>query len=200
MEEIILDNTEQCQHNTHFIRNLLDDIINNTLGNLEKSSDESKIITCHRNEMPAIVQQFTWDDLMIPILNDIQTSITENHRASLSASSIDASFLKLEFKIYELNKSVISELALLNKKMDSFSEHFKKLVNSSLPSQQEKPLEENISLLKKNLCTKDKIMNKLVETQNTVLNTISAKYNNQYSNTLNESCSSLPSDNLNQTV
>ena len=200
MEEIILDNTEQCQHNTHFIRNLLDDIINNALGNLEKSSDESKIITCHRNEMPAVVQQFTWDDLMIPILNDIQTSITENHRASLSASSIDASFLKLEFKIYELNKSVISELALLNKKMDSFSEHFKKLVNSSLPSQQEKPLEENISLLKKNLCTKDKIMNKLVETQNTVLNTISAKYNNQYSNTLNESCSSLPSDNLNQTV
>ena len=65
--------------------------------------------------------------------------------------------------------------------MDSFSEYFNKLVNSSLTSQQEKSLEENISLLKKNLCTKDEIIKKLVETQNTVLNTISAKSNNQHS-------------------
>ena len=98
-------------------------------------------------------------------------------------------------KIYELNKSVNSELALLNKKMDSFSEYFNKLVNSSLTSQQEKSLEENISLLKKNLCTKDEIIKKLVETQNTFLNTISAKYNNQHSNTLNQSSSFLLSKN-----
>ena len=38
MEEVISDDTEQCQQNTHFIRNLLDDIINNALGNLENSS------------------------------------------------------------------------------------------------------------------------------------------------------------------
>ena len=79
--------------------------------------------------------------------------------------------------------------------MDSFSEYFNKLVNSSLTSQQEKSLEENISLLKKNLCTKDEIIKKLVETQNTVLNTISAKYNNQHSNTLNQSSSFLLSKN-----
>ena len=48
--------------------------------------------------------------------------------------------------------------------MDSFSEYLNKLVNSSLPSHQEKFLEENISLLKKNLCTKDEIIKKLVET------------------------------------
>ena len=65
--------------------------------------------------------------------------------------------------------------------MDFFSEYFNKLVNSSLPSQHEKSLEENISLLKKNLCMKDEIIKKLVETQNTVLNTISAKSNNQHS-------------------
>ena len=59
--------------------------------------------------------------------------------------------------------------------MDSFSEYLNKLVNSSLPNHQEKSLEENISLLKKNLCTKDEIIKKLVETQSTVLNTISAK-------------------------
>ena len=38
-EEIVLDDTEQCQQHILFIRNLLDDIINNALGNLEKSSD-----------------------------------------------------------------------------------------------------------------------------------------------------------------
>ena len=59
--------------------------------------------------------------------------------------------------------------------MDSFSEYFNKLLNN------EKSLEENISLLKKNLCMEDEIIKKLVETQNTVLNTISAKSNNQHS-------------------
>ena len=82
--------------------------------------------------------------------------------------------------------------------MDSFSEYLKKLVNSSLPSHQEKYLEENISFLKKNLCTKDEIIKKLVETQSTVLNTISAKANNQHSNTQNQSSSSLPSNSLNE--
>ena len=62
-------------------------------------------------------------------------------------------------------------------------------VNSSLPSQQEKSLEENISLLRKTLCTKDQIIKKLVETHNTVLNTIPANSNNQHSNTLNQSSS-----------
>ena len=91
-----------------------------------------------------------------------------------------------------------SELVLLNKNMDSFPEYFNELVNSSLPSQHEKSLEENISLLKKNLCMKDEIIKKLVETQNTVFNTISAKSNNQHSNILNQSSSSLPSNNLNE--
>ena len=91
-----------------------------------------------------------------------------------------------------------SELALLNKKVDSFSEYFNKLVNSSLPSQHEKSLGGNISLLKKNLSMENEIIKKLVETQNTVFNTISAKSNNQYSNTLNQSSSSLPSNNLNE--
>ena len=59
VEEIILDDTEQCQQNTHFIRILLDGIINNTLGNLDKSSDETKITTRHTNEMSTIVQQFS---------------------------------------------------------------------------------------------------------------------------------------------
>ena len=52
--------------------------------------------------------------------------------------------------------------------------------------------------LKKKLCRKDEIINKLVETQNTVLNTVSANYNNQHSNTLNQSSSSLTSNNLNE--
>ena len=158
MEEIVLDDTEQCQKHTHFIRNLLDDIINNALGNLEKSSDATKITTCHTNEMSAIVQQFTSDDTLIPIPNDIHTPITENHRNSLTVSSIDESFQKLELKICELNKSVNNELALVNKKMDSFSKSLNKLVSSSLSSHQEESLEENISLLKKNLCTKDEII------------------------------------------
>ena len=155
VEEIILDDTQQCQQNTHFIRILLDDSINNALGNLDKSSDETKRRTRHTNEMSTIVQQFTSDDTLIPNPNDIHTPITKNHRASIYVSSFDESFQKLELKIYELNKSVNSELALLNKKMDSFSEYFNKLVNSSVPSQHEKSLEENISLLKHNLCTKD---------------------------------------------
>ena len=176
VEEILLDDTEQCQQNTHFIRNLLDSIINNALGNLQKSSVETKI-TCHKNEVSTIVQQFTSDDTLIPIPNDIHTPITENHR-NISVSSIDETFQKLEFKIYELNKSVNYELALLNKKLEFFSEYLNKLVNSSLTSQQEKSLEENTSLLKNNLSTKNEIIKKLVETQNTVLNTISAKSNN----------------------
>ena len=54
--------------------------------------------------------------------------------------------------------------------MDSFSEHLNKLVDSRLPSEQEKSLEENKSLLKKNLCTNDEKIKKLVEGQCTVLN------------------------------
>ena len=54
----ILDDTEQCQQNTHFIKSLLDDMI-------------AKITICHINEMPTIVQQFTSDDTLIPIPNDI---------------------------------------------------------------------------------------------------------------------------------
>ena len=65
--------------------------------------------------------------------------------------------------------------------MDSFSEYLNKPVNSSQSSQQEKFLEENISVLKKNLYTKDEIIKKLVETENAILNTISAKSNNQHS-------------------
>ena len=70
--------------------------------------------------MSTIVQQITPDDTLIPIPNDIHTPITENHRTSISISSIDESFQKLELKVYELNKSVNYELALLNKKMNSF--------------------------------------------------------------------------------
>ena len=82
--------------------------------------------------------------------------------------------------------------------MDSFSEYLNKLVNSSLPSQQEKSLKENISLLKKTLCTKDEIIKKLAEAHSAVLNTISAKSDNQQSNTLNQSSSSLPCKCLNE--
>ena len=140
VEEIVLDDIEQCQQHTHFIRNLSEHIINNALGNLEKSSDATKITMCHTNEMSAIVQQLTSDDTLVPIPNDIHTSITENHRTSLSVFSTDDSFQKLELKTYELNRSVNHELALLNKKMDSFSEHLNKLVNSTLTSHQEKSL------------------------------------------------------------
>ena len=55
----MLGDTQQCQQNTHFIRILLDEIINNALGNLDKSSDETKITTRHTNEMSTIVQQFS---------------------------------------------------------------------------------------------------------------------------------------------
>ena len=109
--------------------------------------------------------------------------------------SIDESFHE---SFCELNRSVKYELALLNKKKDYFSEYLNKFLNSSLPSQQEKCLEENIFLLQKNLCTKDEIIKKLVETQKKVLNTISAKSNNQHSNTLNKCSSSLPSNSLNK--
>ena len=54
--------------------------------------------------------------------------------------------------------------------MDSFSEYLNKLVDSRLPREQEKSLEENKSLLKKNLCTNDEKIKKLVEGQCTVLN------------------------------
>ena len=83
--------------------------------------------------------------------------------------------------------------------MDSFSEYLNlnKLVNSSLPNHQEKSLEENISVLKKNLCTKDEIIKKLVQTRSTVLKAISAKVNNQHSNSQNQSSSSLSSNSLN---
>ena len=87
------------------IKDLLDDIMNNILGNFELSK---------------IVQQFISDDTLIPITNDIHTPITENRRTSISASSIDESFKKLELKICELNKSVNHELDPLNKQMDSF--------------------------------------------------------------------------------
>ena len=50
--------------------------MNNALGNSEKPSDETKI-TCHTNEMSTTVQQFTLDDTVITIPNDIHTPITE---------------------------------------------------------------------------------------------------------------------------
>ena len=90
------------------------------------------------------------------------------------------------------------ELALLNKKMDSFSEYLNKFVNSSLRNQQEISLEEFIYVLTKILCGKDQIIKKLVETQSTVLDTISAKSNNQHSNTLNQSSFSLPSNSFDE--
>ena len=128
----------------------------------------------------------------------MHTPITKNDHGSIYASIVDEGFQKLELQIYELNKSVNSELALLNRRLDSFSDHFNKLVNSSLPSQNEKSLEENISLLKKNLYMKEEIIKKLIENQNTVLNTISAKPNTQHSDILNQSSSSLPSNKLNE--
>ena len=61
-------------------------------------------------------QQFTSDDTLISKPDDIHTLIMKNHGLSISASSFNESFQKLDLKIYELNKSVNSELALLNKK------------------------------------------------------------------------------------
>ena len=55
----------------HFIRNLLDDIINNALRNLKKSPDAIKMTMCHISEMPIIFQQFTSDYILIQIPNDI---------------------------------------------------------------------------------------------------------------------------------
>ena len=56
--------------------------------------------------------------------------------------------------------------------MNYFSEYLNKVVSSNLPSPQEKSLEDDICVLNKNFCTKNKIINKVVETQNTVLITI----------------------------
>ena len=58
--------------------------------------------------------------------------------------------------------------------------------------------EENNSVLRKNLCTKDEIIKNLDETQSTAFNTISAKSNIQHLNSLNQANFSLPSKNLNQ--
>ena len=117
MEKTVLDDTEQCQQqNTYFIRNVLAGIINNSLSNLEKSKDTTNIIMCHTNEMSTVVQQFTLDDTLIPIPNDTHTPITEHHCISMSISSIDERFQKLEIKVCELNKSMNYELALFNKK------------------------------------------------------------------------------------
>ena len=127
---------------------MLDDIINNVLGKLEKSSDVTKTKTCHANEMSTVVQLFTSDDTLISIANDIYALITENYRSATFVSSIDENFQKLELKRCELNKSMNYQLALLNKKMDSFSEYLNKLVNSSLPNQ------ENISVLNKTFVQK----------------------------------------------
>ena len=129
---------------------MLDDIINNALGNLEKSSDATKVTACRRTEMSTIAQQFTLDNTVIPISNDIHIPITEKHRTSLSVSSTDCIFKKLELKICELNKSVNYELALLNKKIDSFSGYLIKFVNSSLPGLQKKILR------RKYICPKEK--------------------------------------------
>ena len=104
MEETILDHTQPCQQKSHFIRNLLDDIIKNVLGNLGKSSDETKITTCYTKEMSTIIQQFTSVDRLIPIPNGIHTPITKNLPPALMRV-----FQKLELKIYELNRSVNSE-------------------------------------------------------------------------------------------
>ena len=82
--------------------------------------------------------------------------------------------------------------------MDSFSEYLNKPVNSILPSQQEKSIGEDTSLLKKNLCTKNERIKKLVVTHCKVLNNKSAKSNNQQSNPLNQSNSSLSSNRLNK--
>ena len=70
-----------------------------------------------------IIQQFTSDDTLIPIPNDVHTPITENQSTSIFVSNIDDNFQKLELKICELNKYVNFELAPLNKIMDFLSKH-----------------------------------------------------------------------------
>ena len=47
---------------------------------------------CQANEITTIVQQFTSDNILIPIPNDIHTPITENQRTSISVSNIDEGF------------------------------------------------------------------------------------------------------------
>ena len=64
VKEIVLDDIEQCQQNTHFVRNFSNDLRNNALGNFEKSPDATEIATSHT--MSTIVQQFTLDDTLIP--------------------------------------------------------------------------------------------------------------------------------------
>ena len=54
--------------------------------------------------------------------------------------------------------------------MDSYSEYFNKLVNSNLLSQHGKSLEENISLLTKDLCTKDEIIKRQTLSQHKAIN------------------------------
>ena len=58
-------------------------------------------------------QLLTTNDTVNPISNGIHNPITENHRTSISISSIDQSFKKLELKICELNEYVNDELSNL---------------------------------------------------------------------------------------
>ena len=76
---IKLDATEQFQQNTHFIGNLLDDIINSALNILEKSSNKIEITKCHTNKMSAIVQQFTSYNTLTPVPKDVHIPIMKNH-------------------------------------------------------------------------------------------------------------------------
>ena len=57
VEEIILDDTQQCQQNTHFIRILLDDIINNALCNLDKSKNKNSSHKQNVNICSSIITQ-----------------------------------------------------------------------------------------------------------------------------------------------
>ena len=57
----------------------------------------------HTNEMSTIVQQFTSDDTLIPIPNDIIAPIAEIYCTYIYISSIDESFQKLELEICEVN-------------------------------------------------------------------------------------------------
>ena len=63
-----------AKHSLH--KKFLDDILNKALRNVEKSSNATKTTTCHTNEMSAIIQQFTADDTLIPVPNDIHAPIT----------------------------------------------------------------------------------------------------------------------------
>ena len=79
--------------------------MNNAISNLEKSSEQTEIITCHTNEMLTIVPK-----IYIGWYTD-----SNSIYLSISISSNDESSQKWELKICELNKSVNYELALLNK-------------------------------------------------------------------------------------